>query len=78
MNAKAAQLGMADTRYVEPTGLSSSNQSSARDLALLVDTAYRDSRPRELSTSPDPMTDEKAWAQLAHTLFNTKEFLYYR
>jgi D-alanyl-D-alanine endopeptidase (penicillin-binding protein 7) len=29
MNAKAQALGMADTRYVEPTGLSSRNQSSA-------------------------------------------------
>ena len=38
MNAKAKLLGMADTRYVEPTGLSSRNQSSAQDL-------------RELSTS---------------------------
>ena len=33
---------------------------------------------RELSSSSDPMNDEIAWAQLAHTLFNTKEFLYYR
>ena len=57
MNAKARMLGMADTRYVEPTGLSSSNQSSARDLALLVDTAYRDSRLRELSTSPSYTVD---------------------
>ena len=30
MNAKAQLLGMADTRYVEPTGLSSQNQSSAQ------------------------------------------------
>ena len=29
-------LGMTDTRYVEPTGLSSRNQSSAQDLATLV------------------------------------------
>jgi D-alanyl-D-alanine endopeptidase (penicillin-binding protein 7) len=57
MNAKARMLGMADTRYVEPTGLSSNNQSSARDLALLVDTAYRDSRVRELSTSPSHTVD---------------------
>ena len=57
MNAKARMLGMADTRYVEPTGLSSNNQSSARDLALLVDTAYRDSRLRELSTSPSYTVD---------------------
>jgi D-alanyl-D-alanine endopeptidase (penicillin-binding protein 7) len=33
MNAKAQLLGMKDTRYVEPTGLSSRNQSSAQDLA---------------------------------------------
>ena len=36
MNAKAREIGMRDTRYVEPTGLSSLNQSSARDLATLV------------------------------------------
>ncbi len=33
---------------------------------------------RELSSATDLMTDETAWTQLAHTLFNTKEFLYYR
>lgn len=52
MNAKARQLGMADTRYVEPTGLSSNNQSSARDLAMLVNVASRDPLLREFSTSP--------------------------
>jgi serine-type D-Ala-D-Ala endopeptidase (penicillin-binding protein 7) len=36
MNAKATALGMRDTRYVEPSGLSSNNQSSAQDLARLV------------------------------------------
>jgi D-alanyl-D-alanine endopeptidase (penicillin-binding protein 7) len=53
MNAKARMLGMKDTRYVEPTGLSSRNQSSAQDLALLVNAAYSDSTVRQLSTSPD-------------------------
>ena len=57
MNAKAKMLGMADTRYVEPTGLSSKNQSSARDLAILVDAAHRDTRLRELSTSPSYTVD---------------------
>jgi serine-type D-Ala-D-Ala endopeptidase (penicillin-binding protein 7) len=52
MNAKAASLGMKDTRYVEPTGLSSSNQSSAQDLAILVGYASNNSQLRELSTSP--------------------------
>ena len=52
MNAKAKMLGMKDTRYVEPTGLSSQNQSSAHDLATLVSTAYEDPVLREFSTSP--------------------------
>ena len=53
MNAKARMLGMNDTRYVEPTGLSSKNQSSAQDLATLVKAAYGDQLVRELSTSPE-------------------------
>lgn len=52
MNVKARLLGMTDTRYVEPTGLSSRNQSSARDLATLVNVAHGDPLLRELSTSP--------------------------
>jgi D-alanyl-D-alanine endopeptidase (penicillin-binding protein 7) len=52
MNAKAQTLGMKDTQYVEPTGLSSRNQSSAKDLATLVNVAYQDSQLREYSTSP--------------------------
>jgi D-alanyl-D-alanine endopeptidase (penicillin-binding protein 7) len=55
MNAKARMLGMADTRYVEPTGLSSRNQASARDLAALVNAAYSDATVRQLSTSPNYM-----------------------
>lgn len=52
MNAKARLIGMNDTTYAEPTGLSSKNQSSARDLAKLVNVAYSDPTLRELSTSP--------------------------
>ncbi|MEW6704539.1 MAG: D-alanyl-D-alanine endopeptidase [Pseudomonadota bacterium] len=53
MNAKARELGMNDTRYVEPTGLSSRNQSSAPDLAQLVKAAHQHELIRELSTSPE-------------------------
>jgi D-alanyl-D-alanine endopeptidase (penicillin-binding protein 7) len=52
MNAKAMMLGMNDTHYAEPTGLSSRNQSSARDLASLVNAAHGDPMLRELTTSP--------------------------
>jgi D-alanyl-D-alanine endopeptidase (penicillin-binding protein 7) len=51
MNAKARALGMTDSHFVEPTGLSSRNQSSARDLAVLVKEAYHFPLIRELSTS---------------------------
>jgi D-alanyl-D-alanine endopeptidase (penicillin-binding protein 7) len=53
MNAKARLLGMFDTHYVEPTGLSSQNQSSAKDLANLVKSAYQQPTIRELSVSTD-------------------------
>jgi D-alanyl-D-alanine endopeptidase (penicillin-binding protein 7) len=52
MNAKAKELGMLDTHYVEPTGLSSQNKSSARDLAVLVNAAHQVPLLREYSTTP--------------------------
>ena len=52
MNAKANLLGMHETRYVEPTGLSSDNQSSASDLARLAAVAARDPLMSALTTSP--------------------------
>jgi D-alanyl-D-alanine endopeptidase (penicillin-binding protein 7) len=53
MNRKAHELGMADTHYVEPTGLSSDNRSTAHDLALLVAAAHEEPVIRELSTSKE-------------------------
>jgi D-alanyl-D-alanine endopeptidase (penicillin-binding protein 7) len=53
MNAKARELGMRDTRYVEPTGLSSGNRASAQDLALLVRAASEHKVIREYSTTSD-------------------------
>lgn len=52
MNRRATMLGMRETRYVEPTGLSSANQSSAHDLALLVKAAYRYPLIRNYTTYP--------------------------
>lgn len=52
MNNKAKLLGMTETQYVEPTGLSSRNQSSAHDLATLVNVAHGNALLRQLSTSP--------------------------
>ncbi len=52
MNARAMMLGMKDTHYVDPTGLSSANRSSAQDLATLVAEAARYPLLRYLTTSP--------------------------
>ena len=57
MNDRAKGLGMASTHYVEPTGLSSRNQSSAKDLAVLVGATYDVPLLRELSTSPGREVD---------------------
>ncbi len=51
MNAKAKAIGMKSSRFVEPTGLSSDNQASADDLAVLAKSAFRYASIRELSTS---------------------------
>jgi hypothetical protein len=33
---------------------------------------------KHFSTTPDLMQDEAAWTHLAHTFFNTQEFIHYR
>ncbi|AOY94281.1 peptidase S11 [Cupriavidus sp. USMAA2-4] len=53
MNRKARELGMNDTHYVDSNGLSSSNVSSAVDLARLVNAAYRNPTIREFSTQTE-------------------------
>ncbi|MDE2370560.1 MAG: serine hydrolase [Burkholderiales bacterium] len=53
MNRKARELGMTETHYVEPTGLSSSNQSSAVDLTRLIRAVYAVPLIRELTTSTE-------------------------
>lgn len=52
MNAKARALGMNHTHFVEPTGLSEKNVSTARDLVRLLKAARQYSMIRELSTTP--------------------------
>ena len=50
MNHKAVELGMWRTRYVDSTGLSSENVSTAQDLARLVAAAYSQPLIREYTT----------------------------
>lgn len=50
MNRKAKALGMNDTHFNDPTGLSSQNVSSARDLVKMVKAAYQYPMIRRFST----------------------------
>jgi serine-type D-Ala-D-Ala endopeptidase (penicillin-binding protein 7) len=50
MNAKAALLEMNESRFVEPTGLSPANVSTAADLAKMVRAAHEYPLIREYST----------------------------
>ena len=53
MNAKAKSLGLEETRFEDPTGLSAGNVASAHDLARIMDAAYRYPEIRDFSTRPE-------------------------
>jgi serine-type D-Ala-D-Ala endopeptidase (penicillin-binding protein 7) len=53
MNRKARSLGMFDSRFDEPTGLSSNNVSTAHDLARMVAAAARYPQIRMYSTTAE-------------------------
>ena len=57
MNAKAQALGMHSSRFVEPTGLSEENVSSAHDLVLMIKAAQQYPLIKQFST-----TDERTVA----------------
>ncbi len=51
MNDKAFELGMGNSYFVDSTGLSSTNVSTARDLVKMVEAAYGYDLIREFSTT---------------------------
>ncbi|NYT66699.1 serine hydrolase [Alcaligenaceae bacterium] len=52
MNTKAQSLGMVDSKFVGPTGLSNENVSSATDLVKLVHAVAQQPLLRQFSTDP--------------------------
>jgi D-alanyl-D-alanine endopeptidase (penicillin-binding protein 7) len=59
MNAKAAELGMQNAHFADPTGLSSENVASPEDLSKLVIAASKNPVIREYST-------DRSYAVLVH------------
>lgn len=53
MNAKARALGLTNTRFFDPTGLTPSNVSSPRDLVKMVDAAHHYPLIREFTTTAE-------------------------
>jgi D-alanyl-D-alanine endopeptidase (penicillin-binding protein 7) len=66
MNAKAHELGMNDTHYVDSSGLSSQNVSSARDLAKLVKVAHEEPLLRQYTTDPQYVVEASGRALQYH------------
>lgn len=57
MNQKARSLGMASSRFEEPTGLSTNNVSTAHDLAKMVAAASQYPEIRSFSTTAEARVD---------------------
>ncbi len=57
MNTKALSLGLMETHFEDPVGLSSGNVSTARELARMVDAAYQYPLVREFTTREDAAVD---------------------
>jgi D-alanyl-D-alanine endopeptidase (penicillin-binding protein 7) len=59
MNIKAQSLGMRDTHFEDPTGLTSNNVSTAHDLAKMVLAAHHYPLIREFTTTSDASVEVK-------------------
>jgi D-alanyl-D-alanine endopeptidase (penicillin-binding protein 7) len=70
MNEKAKALGMTDTHFENPTGLTSRNVSTARDLVKMVNAAYQYPLIRRFSTDRSYTVDTGRGRELAYNSTN--------
>ena len=75
MNRKARKLGLLDTYFVEPTGLSEHNVSTAHDVAKMIHYAYDYPLIREISTKDDYRVTIRNRKQTYRSLNNTNLLL---
>ncbi len=76
MNQKALELGMSETRFVDSSGLADENVSTARDLAWLVDAAYREPLIREYTTDRSHTVEINRGRRM--TFANSNQMVRYR
>ena len=70
MNAKANELGMLDTRFIDPAGLSRGNVSTAQDLVKMVAAARDYDLIRQYTTSASHSVDGSGGRELRFTNTN--------
>jgi len=80
MNEKAREMGLANTRFAEPTGLDERNVSTAVDVARLVRAAADHYLIREITTTPDYVLigeypGRKRTIARTHQIVNTNRLL---
>jgi D-alanyl-D-alanine endopeptidase (penicillin-binding protein 7) len=75
MNAKAKQLGMKNTRFVEPTGLSEKNVSTAHDIAILIAAANKVPRIAAIGKKNSYTLSSIAKKPKSHTIKTTNKLL---
>lgn len=75
MNAKARKLGMAHTTFVDPTGMSPKNVSTAEDIAGLIEAARKNSTIRQIGQKESYTLQSIAKKPREHTIINTNALL---
>jgi len=75
MNAKAKELGMKNTRFVEPTGLSSSNVSTAKDISIMIAAASKIPRIADIGKKNSYTLTSIGRKPKLHTIKTTNKLL---
>ncbi|OGH62008.1 MAG: hypothetical protein A2848_01530, partial [Candidatus Magasanikbacteria bacterium RIFCSPHIGHO2_01_FULL_50_8] len=75
MNKKAEQLGMVNSRFVDPTGLDPQNISTAQDIALLIEAAHRETRIADIGLKTTYTLSSIARKPQNHTITTTNLLL---
>jgi len=70
MNAKASELGMMDTKFIDPTGLNQGNVSTAQDLVKMVSAARNYPLIHRYTTSASHSVDGLGGRELRFTNTN--------
>ncbi|HTW96467.1 MAG TPA: serine hydrolase [Candidatus Methylomirabilis sp.] len=74
MNEYAAAVGATSTHFIEPTGLSPQNVSTAREYAMLVREIFKNPVIQKVSVTPK-YTFATLNTKVKHTMINTNNFI---